>query len=97
MEQMTWRAPGDLMERVRAAAREQGRSMNDFVTTVLAAATDPDLAGTEAERLRERLRRAGLIAEPGPLGQRPPRDKTARARSRAGRGTPLSTLISEDR
>jgi len=97
MEQMTWRAPGDLMERVRAAARRRGRSMNDFVTAVLDAATNPALAGSEAERLRDRLDQAGLLAEPGQRRRRPPRDQTADARSRAGRGTSLSEIVSENR
>ena len=46
---MTWRAPADLIERVRRAARRQRRSMNDYVTAVLDAATNPRLAGSEAE------------------------------------------------
>ena len=65
---MTWRAPADLIERVRRAARRQRRSMNDYVTAVLDAATSPRLAGSEAERLRERLDQACLLAEPGERG-----------------------------
>jgi hypothetical protein len=97
MEQMTWRAPDDLVERVRRAARRQRRSMNEYVTAVLDAATNPRLAGGEAERLRERLDQAGLLAEPGDHRSRPPREDAARARSRAGRGTALSEIVSEDR
>jgi hypothetical protein len=97
MEQMTWRAPGDLIERVRRAAQRQRRSMNDYVTAVLDAATDPRLAGSEAERLRDRLDQAGLLAEPGERRSRPQRDETAGARRRAGAGTDLSQLVSEDR
>jgi hypothetical protein len=95
--QMTWRAPADLMARVRRAAQRRGRSMNDYVTAVLDAATNPRLAGSEAERLRERLAQAGLLAEPGVPRRRPARDEAAGARSRAGRGTALSELVSEDR
>jgi hypothetical protein len=97
MEQMTWRAPSDLIERVRRAAQRQHRSMNDYVTAVLDAATNPRLAGSEAEQLRERLDQAGLLAGPGGSRSRPPREEAARARSRAGTGTPLSHLVSEDR
>jgi hypothetical protein len=97
MEQMTWRAPDDLIERVRRAAQRQRRSMNDYVTAVLDAATNPRLAGGEAERLRERLDQAGLLAEPGERRRRPPLEEAAQARSRAGRGTALSELVSEDR
>ena len=94
---MTWRAPADLIERVRLAARRQRRSMNDYVTAVLDAATNPRLAGSEAERLRERLDQAGLLAEPSERHSRPPREETASARRRAGGGTALSQLVSEDR
>ena len=94
---MTWRAPGELLERVRRAARRQHRSMNDYVTAVLDAATNPRLAGGEAERLRERLDQAGLLAEAGEPRSRPPRSETADARRRAGVGTALSRLVSEDR
>jgi hypothetical protein len=97
MEQMTWRAPGELIERVRRAARRQHRSMNDYVTAVLDAATNPRLAGGEAERLRERLEQAGLLAEPGERRSRPPREEAASARRRAGQGTALSDLVSEGR
>ncbi len=94
---MTWRAPADLIERVRRAARRQHRSMNDYVTAVLDAATNPRLAGSEAERLRERLDQAGLLAEPGERRRRPSREEAADARRRAGAGTALSQLVSEDR
>jgi hypothetical protein len=97
MEQMTWRAPADLIERVRRAARRQRRSMNDYVTAVLDAATNPGLAGDEAERLRERLDQAGVLAEPGERHDRPPRAEIEGARRRAGTGTALSQLVSEDR
>lgn len=52
MAQLTIRASEELIERVRAAARETGRSMNAYVADVLDAATDPDLAGDAAARLR---------------------------------------------
>lgn len=97
MEQMTWRASAELLARVRRAAQRQHRSMNDYVTAVLDAATDPGLAGSEAERLRERLDAAGLLAGPGESRSRPSAQESAGARSRAGRGTPLSELVSEDR
>lgn len=55
MAQMTWRSSDELLERVRRAAERQGRSMNEYVSAVLDDATNPALAGTEADRLRERL------------------------------------------
>jgi len=71
--------------------------MNDYVTAVLDAATNPRLAATEAERLRERLDRAGLLAESGGPRRRPSAEETRKARKRAGTGTLLSDLVSDDR
>ena len=97
MSQVTWRASDELVERVRAAAARERRSLNDFVTTVLDAATDPDLAGDHASRIRERLARAGLLAETGAPVERPDSARVAAARKAAGAGTPLSYLVSRER
>ena len=68
--------------------------MNEYVVAVLDAATNPDVVSDEAERVRERLRHAGLLSETPPRPTRPP-DRAAleRARARAGRGTPLSDIV----
>ena len=97
MGQLTIRASDELIERVRHAARQSGRSMNEFVSVVLEAATDPDLAGEDAERVRERLSRAGLLAPPGPPRPRPDAGEVAEARAAAGRCTRLSDLVATDR
>ncbi|MGH9064441.1 MAG: transcriptional regulator [Acidimicrobiales bacterium] len=97
MPQMTWRPSDDLLQRVRHAADRAGRSMNDYVSAVLDAATDPALAGGEAERLRARLDRAGLLVPPGRPRRRPPADRVEPARAAAGRGTPLAQLVSRGR
>lgn len=98
MEQLTIRASDELIERVRRAAEYEGESMNEYVTETLAARTDPELAGTEIERIRERLARAGLLEQSGPSrAERPHPDELARARAEAGRGTSLSDLVSEGR
>ncbi len=94
---MTVRLDDELLDRVRHAASRQGRSMNEYVGSVLDAATDPDLAGSEAEQLRERLDRAGLLAPPGAPRSRPSRAEVARARAAASTGTLLSDLVSEGR
>lgn len=97
MAQMSWRARDELLERVRHAAAQAGRSMNDYVSAVLDAATDPDLAGEEVDRLRARLDRAGLLApSPGPR-PRPTADQVRQARAAAGRGTSLAQIVSQDR
>lgn len=95
--QMTWRAPDDLVRRVRGAALRQGRSMNDYVTAVLDAATDPALSGSDAERVRERLAAAGLLAPQGEPKKRPPASAAAAARRAAAQRTSLTDLVTDSR
>jgi hypothetical protein len=97
MAQLTIRTTDALVDRVRAAARRHGRSMNEYVVAVLGAATDPDLSGDDVERIRERLQRAGLLAPGGTPRRRPREDDVAVARAAAGRGTALSDLVASDR
>jgi hypothetical protein len=97
MSQVSWRAPDELVDRVRTAARQRGSSLNEFMTSVLDAATNPDLAGDEAARVRERLAAAGLLAQPTPRAGRPDAAAVAAARVRAGRGRPLSEIVSAGR
>lgn len=96
---MTWRTTEELLDRLRRQAEQQGRSLNDWVTTVLAAASDPSYAGTDAERIRERLAAAGLLDVSLTTGsrRRPDRKRLAAARSAAGKGTPLSDLVTDGR
>jgi predicted transcriptional regulator len=97
MAQITLRVDDELAGALKAAAQASQRSVNRFVTGVLRAALDPDLAGDEAQRVRERLARAGLLAEGGPTRRRPDTTAVARARRAAGRGTALSDLVVGDR
>lgn len=85
--------------------------MNDLLTHVLDAVTNPALAGSEAERVRERLAAAGILADPGSRAEagevapradqasrgRPDRRALARARRAAGHGTPLAELVTRER
>jgi HicB family len=98
MRQLTLRIPDSLAERLKEAALEQQRSVNSYANAVLEAAVDPELAGDEAARIRERLARAGLLAAaPRPASDRPDDGTLRRARRRAGQGRQLSDLVSEDR
>jgi len=97
MAQMSWRSSDELAERVRLAAKANGRSMNDYVTAVLDAATNPDLAGDQTEALRARLARAGLLVPAGRPRTRPPRSEVERAGAAASRGTPVSSLVEQGR
>lgn len=97
MTQVTWRAPAELVERVRQVASQRGWSLNEYLTRLAQAATDPALAGDDADRIRERLALAGLLVEAGRPRTRPDRDAVARARKVAGEGTPLSGLVARDR
>jgi Arc-like DNA binding domain len=82
MSQVTWRAPDELVERVRRVAARQGRSLNDYLTRLAEAAVDPELAGDDAAGSKRR---------------RPDPDAVAGASRRAGEGTPLSDLIEQER
>jgi hypothetical protein len=95
--QVSWRAPDELVERVREVAAAHGISVNEYLTRLARAATDPELAGDDAARTRERLARAGLLAPAGPIRRRPDPGAVAAARAEAGRGTPLSDLVASDR
>lgn len=97
MAQVTWRAPDELVKRVRAVAAREHRSMNDYLTRVMEAVIDPDLAGDDATRVRERLSRAGLLVPPGVPRQRPGDHRLEAARRAAGSGTELADLVSDDR
>lgn len=97
MGQVSWRVDDDLLVRVREAAREHGWSLNMYVTKVMDAATDPEHAASGTERVRERLARAGLLAEPSPPVRRPGRAAVRRAGKAAGGGTALSDLVSDGR
>lgn len=96
MAQLTIRAGEDLVDRVRRTAAAQGRSMNEWANLVFRAATDPDAAGSDVERIRERLRAAGLLAEHALApGRRPPAELIDAAGRRAARGRPAPRLAGD--
>lgn len=98
MSQLTVRAPEDLVARVRLAAAAAGQSMNEYVVVVLGAATDPNLAGSQAERIRQRLAQAGLLEQlPGEADPRPSPEALRQAGRRAASGRSLAELVHEGR
>jgi hypothetical protein len=94
---VTLRLSEELARRLKQAAAEQGQSVNSYAARVLGAAVDPELAGDEAARVRERLARAELLAEATRTATRPDVAAVRRARKRAGRGRQLSDIVAEDR
>ncbi|MGI8749452.1 MAG: toxin-antitoxin system HicB family antitoxin [Thermoleophilaceae bacterium] len=98
MKQISLRVPESLAAELAREAADRGTSVNSLATTVLRAAVDPDFSGDEAERLRARLRRAGLLANPEGAAPDPPTsEELERARAAAGDGTQLSELVSAGR
>ena len=98
MAQISLRISDSLAEQAKSEARRRQLSLNGYLTAILTAATDPELEGSDFERLRERFRRAGLLEEgQPPAGGRPPRNDVDGARTRASRGSSLSDLVSDDR
>ena len=98
MRTITWRADDDVVEALQRDALEAGSSANARLTHIVRSATDPQYVDDDAERLRARLRAAGLLAEPRPAGRRHAREDVDRARRAAGRaGPPASDLVVEGR
>lgn len=98
MANVTLRLDDETWTAVKDAAAREGQSANSYIVNALTALTDPQSAGGELERIRERLRRAGLLEEPSPTAKRRPDQAALRAaRARAGRGTPLSEILERDR
>lgn len=95
--QMSLRLDDSLAEDVRAHAARAGMSVNGWIALVLGAAVDPELAGSEAERTRERLARAGLLVTSAEAARPPDPRKVERARKAAGTGTPLGSLVADGR
>lgn len=97
MGQVSWRVDDELLDRVRHVARAWGWSVNEYVTRVMEAATDPSYAGEAAEQVRERLSQAGLLAAAGAPRVRPSSAAVAKARRAAARGTSLSEHVRDGR
>lgn len=97
MSQVTWRASDDLVAQVKAVAAGEGRSLNDYLTRIVSAAVDPEAADSGIARIRERLARAGVLAEVGPPKVRPDAEAVARARRAVAGGRSASSYVSDGR
>lgn len=98
MKQVTLRLDEDLVDQVKAAAAQRGESVNAFAETVLMAAVDPETATDPAQRMRERLARAGLLATFGPYpGPLPTEAELEEARRGMAGGKPASDYVIEGR
>lgn len=98
MANVTLRVDDEIWAAVKAAAEREGKSANAYVGEVLTAVTDPTSAGDAVERVRERLRRAGLLEEaPRSTKPRPSPAAVRAAGRRAGRGKPVSEYVIEGR
>lgn len=99
MQQFSVRLSDERAAAVRRLAADRRRSLNQTFGDLVGAATDPAHAGSELATLRDRLRRAGLLFDVSVLSDAPAPDEREleAARAAAGRGTPLSDLVSEGR
>jgi hypothetical protein len=96
--QLTLRIDERLARHLKQVAADRGLSVNAFAEQALSAAVDPDAAGSEVERHRERLARAGLLAPFEPVEhERPSREDYEAARRELAKGKPLSEYIIEER
>lgn len=94
---MTWRAEEELMRRVKCSAERRGVSLNEYVTRVMRAVTDPDLEDDEARVVRAKLAQAGLLDSSGTSRSRPSREAVEKARRAASGGTSMEDLVAEGR
>jgi hypothetical protein len=87
-----------LVSQVKNLARSDGLSLNEWLTRVMTVLTQADDAETPGQRLRSRLRGAGLLASGNPVAIAPPSEAAlSEARRKAGAGTPLAEIVSADR
>ena len=90
MKQLITRIDDDLHRRLKERAAEQGRSLNDLVSSVLAAAVQDDTAS-----LRRRIDRSGLrVVPPQPPA---PRSREAVIERQRGSGRAVSEALAADR
>lgn len=88
----------ELLDRVRNSAEAAGMSVNRYITRALSLVTSEDDQSTEAQRMRQRARAAGLLSSDELPGESDVSDEELAAlRAIAGRGKPVSEIVLEDR
>ncbi|MGH2775041.1 MAG: transcriptional regulator [Actinomycetota bacterium] len=98
MGQVSWRVDDELLDAVRRAADAAGLSVNRFITETLRVATSEDEGASEAERMRHRLRAAGLLtSETRPRRLNLTEEQIKAMRAEASQGTSLTEIVLDDR
>lgn len=90
MKQLIARIDDDLHRRLKERAAEQDRSLNDLISSVLAAAVSDDSAS-----IRHRIETSGLRVFPPQSSV--PVDRTAAVDTRPGAGRAVSDALFADR
>ena len=98
MGQVSWRVDEELLDAVRRAAGAAGLSVNRYITETLRIATSEDEGASDIERMRHRLRVAGLLAsEPRPRRLNLTEEEVKAMRAEASQGTSLTEIVLNDR
>jgi len=100
MTQIVVEVTDEQRARLEEAASVRGLRVDAWLAEVGLRAAERQAAPTvdQVERMRRELAEAGLLMEVPRLTRQPPDpERVARARAAAGRGKPLSDIVSEDR
>ena len=100
MGQVGWRMDDELLQRVRNSAEAAGMSVNRYITRALSLIISEDDQSTQAQRMRQRARAAGILSSddlPGPSLVVDDDEEFTRLRMLAGRGKPVSEIVLEER
>jgi hypothetical protein len=99
MATVTLRLPDGLLAECKQAAALEQLSLNGWMVRLVQAAVEPGNEPDGRSRLREKLRRAGILAEVEHRDNmpRPSPEELAEAMEAAAHGTSLSDIVSANR